>query len=109
VTLPGVDAYPTLAAQAARFTSNGFSYANAATLRTIRSQNISNEERERWVCRFSARTSINFLTFSHRIARLEMLDEIEELELVLQHYMIGWGVKATEDSPFAAWNLPSQV
>jgi len=38
-----------------------------------------------------------------------MLDEIEELELVLQHYIIGWGVKATEGTPFAAWKLPSQV
>ena len=28
-----------------------------------------------------------------RISHLEMLDEIEELELVLAHYAITWGVK----------------
>lgn len=28
-----------------------------------------------------------------RIAKLEMLDEVEELELVLDHYAITWGVK----------------
>jgi len=28
-----------------------------------------------------------------RISELEMLDEVEELDLVLQHYAITWGVK----------------
>jgi [phosphatase 2A protein]-leucine-carboxy methyltransferase len=27
-----------------------------------------------------------------RVSRLEMLDEIEELELVLEHYALTWGV-----------------
>ena len=28
-----------------------------------------------------------------RVSKLEMLDEIEELKLVLSHYMIAWGSK----------------
>lgn len=36
-----------------------------------------------------------YQTFSHhsRISHLEMLDEVEELELVLEHYAVTWGVK----------------
>ncbi|KAH7103760.1 leucine carboxyl methyltransferase [Auriculariales sp. MPI-PUGE-AT-0066] len=90
VTLPGVDAYPTLTAQAERFTVNGFTASSSLTLRTIRSHYISSEERE-------------------RIAKLEMLDEIEELDLVLQHYAISWGLKAPEESSFVHWTMPDQV
>ena len=32
-----------------------------------------------------------------RIARLEMLDEVEELELVLDHYAISWGVRFPDE------------
>lgn len=42
-----------------------------------------------------------------RISNLEMLDEIEELELVLGHYAMTWGVKlfSAGDTSFkAAWN-----
>jgi hypothetical protein len=47
---------------------------------------------------------------SSRIATLEMLDEIEELELVLEHYVISWGIKVAPDrqaecAPFLAWGL----
>ena len=31
--------------------------------------------------------------FNLRISALEMLDEVEELNLVLEHYAITWGVK----------------
>lgn len=36
-----------------------------------------------------------------------MLDEIEELDLVLEHYAITWGAKlpsATEESTVAGWS-----
>ena len=34
-----------------------------------------------------------------------MLDEIEELELVLQHYAVTWGIKIPEQIVFKAdWN-----
>jgi hypothetical protein len=41
-----------------------------------------------------------------RIAQLEMLDEIEELELVLEHYAVTWGVKLiSSPDPFRVpWN-----
>ena len=40
-----------------------------------------------------------------RISQLEMLDEIEELELVLAHYAITWGVKlpSNADALKAQW------
>ncbi len=38
------------------------------------------------------------LTLMCRISRLEMLDEIEELELVLAHYAITWGCKLPANS-----------
>lgn len=43
-----------------------------------------------------------------RTSKLEMLDELEELELVLAHYAITWGVKVgriSGDSRWAAWKL----
>jgi [phosphatase 2A protein]-leucine-carboxy methyltransferase len=32
----------------------------------------------------------------YRTSKLEMLDEVEELHLVLQHYAITWGVKVPD-------------
>lgn len=44
-----------------------------------------------------------------RISKLEFLDEIEELELVLDHYVVAWGVKVAPESSLAAlkdtWGL----
>jgi [phosphatase 2A protein]-leucine-carboxy methyltransferase len=42
---------------------------------------------------------------SARASKLELLDEVEELELVLQHYAITWGVKlfGSESSYTAKW------
>lgn len=61
--------YPTPAAQAARF--KGFKNG-AKDLWDIRETVISPDELK-------------------RIARLEHLDEIEELRLVLSHYCVAWG------------------
>lgn len=33
------------------------------------------------------------LCTSYSISKLEFLDEVEELELVLDHYCVAWGVK----------------
>ena len=51
-----------------------------------------------------------------RIAALEMLDEIEELELVLDHYVISWGFKVASDpeggnethATYLGWGLKYQ-
>lgn len=37
------------------------------------------------------------LTLCDRISKLEFLDEIEELELVLSHYAISWGSTGSEE------------
>jgi len=44
---------------------------------------------------------------NYRISKLEMLDEVEELDLVLQHYAITWGAKLPNSvdgsKPMAKW------
>ena len=44
-----------------------------------------------------------------RISRLELLDEVEELNLVLKHYAIAWGAKtflpAEKSSLWEQWGL----
>ncbi|OBZ69837.1 Leucine carboxyl methyltransferase 1 [Grifola frondosa] len=87
VTLPGAEPYPTVASLPSRFSSEDFDYASALTLREIRRAYIAPSELE-------------------RIAQLEMLDEIEELELVLEHYAITWGVKlgSGADGLKASWS-----
>jgi len=54
-----------------------------------------------------------FHVFLHSIAKLELLDEIEELELVLDHYVISWAVKPSDDSGTGAelgtWGLKRKV
>lgn len=80
VTLPGAEAHPDIASLSRRFLDRGFTSARALTLREIRSAYIGPEERQ-------------------RLSQLEMLDEVEELELVLDHYAISWGVRFPENWP----------
>ncbi|KAH7928678.1 leucine carboxyl methyltransferase [Leucogyrophana mollusca] len=92
VTLPGATPYPSLSTLPARFINHGFTTAKALTLRNIRRDYLGPSELE-------------------RISSLEMLDEVEELNLVLEHYAITWGVKllGTVDAPsrarWASWGL----
>ncbi|KAI0696686.1 leucine carboxyl methyltransferase [Cerioporus squamosus] len=79
VTLPGAKPYPTFDTLPNRFLQHGWDVARALTLKDIRREYIDPNELE-------------------RISQLEMLDEIEELELVLAHYAITWGVKLPADS-----------
>ncbi|KAI0645218.1 leucine carboxyl methyltransferase [Trametes meyenii] len=74
VTLPGAEPYRTFASLPNRFLQHGWELAKALTLKDIRREYINSSELE-------------------RISQLEMLDEIEELELVLAHYAITWGLK----------------
>jgi len=78
VSLPGAEAYPDLASLPRRFLDLGFSAAQALTLREIRSKYIGPQQLQ-------------------RLSQLEMLDEVEELELVLDHYAISWGIKFPEN------------
>ncbi|CCL99248.1 uncharacterized protein FIBRA_01263 [Fibroporia radiculosa] len=91
VTLVGAEPYPTRASLPTRFLQHGFTRAHALTLREIRRAYVAPQEQE-------------------RIAALEMLDEIEELELVLDHYAITWGVKLACNprelkAPWIDWGL----
>ena len=80
VTLPGAEAQPDIVSLSRRFLGLGFTSAQALTLREIRSKYIGPEERQ-------------------RLSQLEMLDEVEELELVLDHYAISWGIRFPENWP----------
>lgn len=90
VDLPGAEPYSSLSSLPRRFLEHEFSAAHALTLREIRSAYIGREELERCVMP-STRVALS-LHYS-RISHLEMLDEVEELELVLEHYAVTWGVK----------------
>ncbi|KAL4248304.1 Leucine carboxyl methyltransferase 1 [Abortiporus biennis] len=87
VDLPGVEPYPSFQSLPSRFLNRGFDASVALTLKQIRTTCISSEELQ-------------------RISHLELLDELEELELVLQHYAITWGLKLynRERGLNAAWN-----
>ncbi|KAH9006183.1 leucine carboxyl methyltransferase [Lactarius hatsudake] len=78
VSLPGAEAHPDIASLSRRFLDLGFTAAQALTLREIRSRYVGPQE-------------------LRRLSRLEMLDEVEELELVLDHYAISWGVRFPEN------------
>lgn len=48
------------------------------------------------------------LTKLSRISELEMLDEVEELDLVLEHYAITWGLKVyglQSGMDWSAWGI----
>jgi [phosphatase 2A protein]-leucine-carboxy methyltransferase len=91
VSLPGAEPYPDLTSLSRRFLDLGFTTAQAVTLRDIRRRFIDSRELQ-------------------RLSQLEMLDEVEELELVLDHYAVSWGVKfpegwVREGGAGAAWGL----
>jgi len=87
ISLPGAAPYSSVSSLPSRFFDHGFTNANAVTLRQFRRSYIDPAELE-------------------RIAQLEMLDEIEELELVLEHYAVTWGVKliSSADPLRVPWN-----
>ncbi|WWC69145.1 uncharacterized protein I206_103081 [Kwoniella pini CBS 10737] len=79
LSLPGSEPFPTPKSQADRFLNSNlgkgvFTSSQVKTLWQIREEIIDQEELQ-------------------RISKLEILDEIEELKLVLEHYVIAWGVK----------------
>ncbi|KAJ7074545.1 S-adenosyl-L-methionine-dependent methyltransferase [Mycena amicta] len=89
VSLPGAAPYPDMDSLPRRFIDVGFSTAQALTLKDIRKAYISASELE-------------------RIAHLELVDEIEELDLVLDHYAITWGMytrRETLQTNWGQWGL----
>ncbi|OSS49194.1 hypothetical protein B5807_05433 [Epicoccum nigrum] len=86
IRLPTLTTYPGLGDQRARLSGYGFTDgAKAADTDFIWKQWISEDEKE-------------------RVAGLEMLDELEELELLLRHYCFAWGWRNGESDVFSkAW------
>lgn len=76
--LPGFISFPTLESQRDRFTANGFDIANSCSMLQAYNNIISKEEKQ-------------------RVSRLELLDEIEEWELLMNHYSLSIAVKGPED------------
>jgi len=92
VSLPGVEPYPTLESLPQRFTRHDFTTSKALTLREVRKTLISYEDSQRWVERVTIIPVLAHLV-PLSISLLEMLDEVEELDLVLAHYAVTWGLK----------------
>ncbi|KIL68744.1 hypothetical protein M378DRAFT_196171 [Amanita muscaria Koide BX008] len=90
VTLIGAEPFTTLDSLKKRFHDVGFHFANAITLKEIRKNFIRHEELE-------------------RVSQLELLDEVEELDLVLDHYAISWGLVPGQDNGWKEWGLEEKV
>ncbi|KAF8648537.1 hypothetical protein AX16_006241 [Volvariella volvacea WC 439] len=89
VILPGAEPYHNAQTLPGRFTNHGFTAARAMTLREIQRDCIPEEELE-------------------RIAKLELLDEVEEMNLLLDHYALTWGLflsKPEKDEDWGGWGL----
>ncbi|KAI0819543.1 leucine carboxyl methyltransferase [Trametes gibbosa] len=95
VTLPGAEPYTTFELLPTRFLQHGWDLAGALTLKDIRRDYVTPAEHE-------------------RISELEMLDEIEELELVLAHYAISWGLRLPSNASeltarWRVWEIKRKV
>ncbi|KAJ7117888.1 S-adenosyl-L-methionine-dependent methyltransferase [Mycena crocata] len=84
VSLLGAEPYPDVQSLPGRFLNMGFTAARALTLKEIRKSYIPPAELQ-------------------RISRLELVDEIEELDLVLEHYAITWGLFVPQSASATAW------
>jgi len=84
ISLPGATPYPTVDSLSNRFLQTGFSAARALTLKDIRRSYIKPEELE-------------------RISSLEFLDETEELDLMLSHYAMSWGLFSSKPELHQDW------
>ncbi|TIA68524.1 hypothetical protein E3P92_03731 [Wallemia ichthyophaga] len=74
VELPGVSTY-----DKDKYIEAGLTKSDTRDLEYIRNTLVSTKEKE-------------------RISKLEILDEIEELSLILQHYSISWGMKSINNT-----------
>ncbi|BGP02217.1 Leucine carboxyl methyltransferase 1 [Rhodotorula toruloides ATCC 204091] len=73
LTLPGADSTPSLASLTSRLEKNGINGSTGSmSVREIRDEVVPVKEKE-------------------RVSKLENLDEVEELNLVLEHYAVTWG------------------
>lgn len=96
-----------------RFLQTGFSAARALTLKDIRRSYIKPEELARYDISFISAKFPNFFpNFAPRISSLEFLDETEELDLMLSHYGMSWGLfwgKPELQQDWDHWGLMQQT
>ena len=79
IDLKGIHAFPDLMHQEKRFKTLGWEGAKAVNINTIHDQYLDRKE-------------------IARIARLEILDELEEWYLLSAHYCVAWAYKSTDPS-----------
>ncbi|KAF9940259.1 hypothetical protein BGZ67_008026 [Mortierella alpina] len=75
IDLPGIHAYPSLKSQEERFLSRGWLAAKAVDMNTLHAS-LPDEEMK-------------------RISTLEIFDEVEEWQLLAQHYCVAWAYRVT--------------
>ncbi|KAG0291336.1 hypothetical protein BGZ96_005274 [Linnemannia gamsii] len=74
IELPGIHAYPSLKSQEERFTSRGWQAAGAVNMNKLH-ESLSEQELK-------------------RISSLEIFDEVEEWQLLADHYCVAWAYQA---------------
>ena len=79
-------------------------------MKEIRNSRLPAEDVERFVVRRLLAFAIVSLKRDPRCLRLETLDEVEELDLVLDHYAITWGAnwpdaEGGETSKWSSWDM----
>lgn len=74
IELPGIHAYPSLKSQEERFTSRGWQAAQAVNMNRLH-ESLSEQEMK-------------------RISSLEIFDEVEEWQLLADHYCVAWAYQA---------------
>ncbi|KAF9902734.1 hypothetical protein EC991_004585 [Linnemannia zychae] len=81
IELPGIHAYPSLKSQEERFTSRGWQAAKAVNMNKLHESLCEQELR--------------------RISSLEIFDEVEEWQLLADHYCVAWAYQANPRQPEA--------
>ncbi|KAF9152245.1 hypothetical protein BG015_005556 [Linnemannia schmuckeri] len=79
IELPGIHAYPSLKSQEERFTSRGWQAAKAVNMNKLH-ESLSEQELK-------------------RISSLEIFDEVEEWQLLADHYCVAWAYQAKPQQP----------
>ncbi|KAI1317612.1 hypothetical protein EDD11_008182 [Mortierella claussenii] len=76
IELPGIHAYPSLKSQEERFLSRGWLAAKAVSMNTLH-ESVSDDE-------------------AKRISGLEIFDEVEEWQMLADHYCVAWAFQAKQ-------------
>eukprot|EP00842_Homolaphlyctis_polyrhiza_P000289 jgi/Hompol1/1260/HPOL_000528-RA len=79
IELPGIFAHPTLESQMTRYTEHGWIISRAIDLNQVWRDVISETEKA-------------------RVAKLEIFDEVEEWQMLSQHYCVSWAAKHKIDT-----------